>query len=92
MLCLFVLINILILIFDRWSLADGSPIPSDADVRETHAVYFSNLMFTDIRAVHAGAYTCRGANAADTTSVTAVMRVKGNIQLHYIFDLFNHHY
>ncbi|KAK7073926.1 hypothetical protein SK128_017781 [Halocaridina rubra] len=59
----------------RWS-KNGRSLPQDPVLAETHSQFFSNLVFSDIRARHAGQYTCTASNAAASSTVTASMHVK----------------
>ncbi|XP_068200860.1 cell adhesion molecule Dscam1-like [Palaemon carinicauda] len=59
----------------RWT-RDGRPLPQDPVLTETHSRFFSNLVFSDIRARHAGQYTCTASNVAATSTVIAVMHVQ----------------
>ncbi|XP_012543882.3 cell adhesion molecule Dscam2 isoform X1 [Bombyx mori] len=57
-------------------LKDNGPIPSNLQVEERGAEFFSNLVFKEVSARHSGLYTCVASNTAAKVNYTAELVVK----------------
>lgn len=57
---------------------DGGALPQDHDVQEQQSSFLSSLLFTNLKARHAGHYTCIARNAAAEANFTAKLVIKGN--------------
>ncbi|KAG7310295.1 hypothetical protein JYU34_003050 [Plutella xylostella] len=57
-------------------LKDRLPIPSELQVEERGADFFSNLVFKEVTAQHSGSYTCVASNSAAKVNYTAELVVK----------------
>ncbi|CAH2050967.1 unnamed protein product, partial [Iphiclides podalirius] len=57
-------------------LKDNTPIPSNLQVEERGADFFSNLVFKEVSARHSGLYTCVASNTAAKVNYTAELVVK----------------
>ncbi|CAH0405117.1 unnamed protein product [Chilo suppressalis] len=57
-------------------LKDNAPIPSNLQVEERGADFFSNLVFKEVFARHSGLYTCVASNSAAKVNYTAELVVK----------------
>ncbi|XP_054278015.1 cell adhesion molecule Dscam2-like [Macrosteles quadrilineatus] len=55
---------------------DGGALPQDHDVQEQQSSFLSSLLFTNLKARHAGHYTCIARNAAAEANFTAKLVIK----------------
>ncbi|KOB72718.1 Down syndrome cell adhesion molecule-like protein, partial [Operophtera brumata] len=62
-------------------LKDNAPIPSNLQVEERGADFFSNLVFKEVSAHHSGLYTCVASNSAAKVNYTAELVVKGKVAI-----------